>query len=151
MQFKQRVFIDLPTEEIFAYLSDLDNLMDWSSVVITARKNSSRAACVGASAQSTIRFLGRWLNITFEIVECEPGRCLTIKSVSGGLPCLFCYQFEAVEGGGTATSQESSIHYIEGVIDMAEPVVRSAILRQLEYDLLTLKDILEARTSVSRL
>src|SRR5436305_1891934 len=82
--------------EISAYLCNLEHLVDWSSIVIAVKKGSAEKASVGATARSTIRFLGRWFDMTFEIVEYEPGRFLTIKSTSGIAPCLFCYQFEAV-------------------------------------------------------
>ncbi len=147
---KQSVVINLPAEEVFAYMSDLENLVDWSNVVIAVRRSSPEARHVGATVRSTIRFLGRWLDTTFEIVECEPSRSLTIKSISGVSPCLFCYQFEPVEDGGTTVSQEALIHLIEGMLDLADPVVTSVVRRQLAYDLLTLKDMLEARASTSR-
>jgi len=149
MQVKQRVVIKLPTEEIFAYMSNLENLVDWSSVMIAARKISAEGRHVGATVRSTIRFLGKWLDITFEIVECEPNRCLTVKSISGGSPCLFCYQFEPVEDGGTAVSQEVVIQLTGGFLGQAETVFTNAVRRLLEYDLLTLKDILEADASTN--
>src|SRR5207244_8888237 len=132
------------------YMSELENLVDWSSVVIAARKISPGAMHVGATVRSTIRFLGRWSDITFEIVECEPTRDLTIKSISGVSPCLFYYQFEPVEDGRTTVSQEALIHLIEGTLDVADPVVTNVVRRQLTYDLLTLKDMLEDRASTSR-
>jgi uncharacterized membrane protein len=150
MKVKHSVFINLPAEEIFAYLSDLENLVDWSSVTIAVRKSSLRAIGVGATVRSTIRLLGRWLDITLEVVECEPGRYLTIKSISGVAPCLFYYQFEPVEGGGTAVSQEAVINLTGGFLGQAESVVTSVVRRQLEYDLLTLKDMLEASVATSR-
>ena len=149
MKVKQSVVINLPTEEIFAYMSDLENLVDWSSVVIAIRKISPGAMHVGATVRSTIRFLGRWLDMTFEIVEHEPGRYLTIKSVSGVTPCLFCYQFEPDQNGGTKVSQEAVIHLTGGILGLEEPVVTKVVRRQLEHDLLTLKDILEGRASTS--
>src|SRR5947208_6360467 len=149
MKVKQSVVINLPTEEIFAYMSDLENLVDWSSVVIAIRKISPGAMHVGATVRSTIRFLGRWLDMTFEIVEHEPGRYLTIKSVSGVTPCLFCYQFEPDQNGGTKVSQEAVIHLTGGILGLEEPVATKVVRRQLEHDLLTLKDILEGRASTS--
>lgn len=150
MKVKQSVVINLPTEEIFAYMSDLENLVDWSSIVIAVRKISPGTMHVGAMVRSTIRFLGRWVDITFEVVEHEPGRYLTIKSICGVAPCLFCYQFEPIEGGGTIVSQEAVIHLTGGILGLDEPVVTSAVRRQLEYDLLTLKDMLEASAATSR-
>ena len=147
MKVKHSIVINRPTEEIFAYMSELENLVDWSSVVIAARKISPGAMHVGATVRSTIRFLGRWSDITFEIVECEPSRSLTIKSIAGVAPCLFRYQFEPVEDGGSTVCQEAMIHLTGGILGLAESVVTSAVRRQLEHDLLTLKDMLEASAS----
>lgn len=142
---KQNILIKLPIEEIFAYMSNFENLSDWSSVIVNVKRTSDRAVQVGARVRSTIRFLNRWMEMTFEIVECEANRCLTIKSISGISPCLFCYQFEPGEDGGTIVSQEAVIHHMEGVVELTESVVISAVRRQLAYDLQTLKDILEAK------
>jgi len=149
MSVKQSVVINLPTEEIFAYMSDFENLIDWSSAVIAVRKSSPGAIQVGATMQSTTRILGRWLEMTFEVIECEPSRSLTIKSIAGVAPCHFCYQFEPVEDGGTNVSLEAVIHP-RGILGLAESVVTNVVRRQIEHDLLTLKDMLEASAGPSR-
>lgn len=143
LEFRQSVVINLPPAEIFAYMSNLENLADWSSVVISARKISKESMQVGATVRCTIRFLGRWFDISFEVVECRPSRYLTIKSVSGIAPCLICYRLEPVEGSATNVSSEQVIHFTDGFLGLAEPLVKSTISRQLEHDLLTLKDLLE--------
>ena len=125
-------------------MSELENLVDWSSAVIASRKISPGVVHVGATVRSTIRFLGRWSEITFEIVECEPSSDLTIKSISGVAPCLFYYQFEPVEDGKTNVSQDAVIQLAGETLELTEPVVTNAICRQIEHDLLTLKDMLEA-------
>lgn len=151
MNVKQSVFINLPAEDIFAYVSDFENLVDWSGVMITARKISPGAVEVGATICGTVRFLGKWLDITFEIVEYEPGRYLTIKSTSGIAPFLFCYQFEPVEDGGTTISQKVTIHLTAEVMKLKASVLANAVRRQIENDLLTLKDMLESSTSKCKL
>jgi uncharacterized membrane protein len=144
MNVKQSIVINLPVEEIFAYMSDLENLVSWSSVIIAVSNLSPGTIHVGATVLSTIRFLGMRLDMTFEIIECEPGRSLTIKSIAGVAPCLFCYQFEPAEDGGTTVSQEAVIHLTGSMLGLKESVVTRAVGRQLEYDLLMLKDMLEA-------
>jgi uncharacterized membrane protein len=148
MKVEQSIHINLPTEEIFAYLSNLENMANWSSAVISARKISSEEMLIGTTVRCTIRILGRWFYTTFEIVECVPNRYLTIKSISGVAPILICYRYEPVEGGGTNISLEEIIHFTGGVLGFAEPVVTSIIRRQVAYDLLTLKEILEAGVSM---
>lgn len=150
LKLNQSIVINQPIEEIFAYMSALENLVDWSGTAISVRKNSQELVHVGETVRSTFRFLGRWFDITFEIIEYKPYHYLTIKSISGGVPCVFCYQFEVLEDGRTNVSQDATIHLTEGIMELAEPAIANAVRRQLENDLLTLKDILEARTSQYR-
>jgi len=144
IKVQKSVFINLAAEDIFAYICDLENMVDWSSTTISIRKTSPGEISAGATVHSTFRFLGRWLNVVFEVVEYSPGRCLVFKSIAGSPPCLFCYQFEALEGGGTTTTEEAVVQLVGGVIDQAGQVIASAVARQIEYDLQTLKEILEA-------
>jgi uncharacterized membrane protein len=147
MNARQSIVINMPVEEIFAYMSELENLVDWSNPIIAIRKLSPGDIHVGTTVRSTIRFLGRWWNMTFEVVECEPGRSLTIKSIAGVAPCLFCYQFEPLENGKTMVSQEAMIQLTGNLYGMEEPVLARVVNRQMEHDLLTLKDMLEASTA----
>ncbi len=144
IKVQKSVFINLPAQEIFAYMCDLENMVDWSSATISIRKTSPGEIGAGATVRSTIRFLGRWLNVVFEVVEYSPGHCLALKSIAGSPPCLFSYQFEELEEGGTTVSQESMVQIVAGSVEQTHPVVASAIARQVEYDLQTLKEILES-------
>ncbi len=150
MKVEQSIVINLPAEKISDYVTDVDNLVEWSGAVIAVRKTSPGAIHVGETFRGTIRFLGRWLDLTFEIVEFEPGRYLTLKSTSGVSPCVFCYRFVPVEGGETNVTLEAVIHITGALLGLAEPVLAGVVRRQLEHDLLTLKDLLEARTSLCR-
>ena len=145
IQVKQSVFINLPAETIFAYLSELKNLRNWSSVINT--KEPPETTQVGATVQSTIRFLGNWHEMTFEVIEYEPSYSLTIKSISGIAPCLFWFQLEPVAGGGTTVTQDAVVDLIEDYVEQTRPLIACAVRRQLEHHLLTLKDILEIQAS----
>jgi uncharacterized membrane protein len=148
IKLEQSVVINLPAAEIFAYVADFDNLVEWSGIVIAVRKTTPGVTKVGTMLRNTMRFLGRWMESTYEVVECEPDHHITLKSTSGVAPCLFCYLFEPVEGGGTRVSQEAVIRLSPkgGFLGLTEPVVTGAANRQVENDLLTLKDLLEAST-----
>ncbi len=148
MKVEQSVIINLPTDEIFAYVSNLENLADWSGVVISARKISSEETLVGTTVRCTIRVLGRWFDNTFEIVECVSSRYLTIKSITGVAPILICYRFEPAEGGGTNVSVEEFIHFTGGFLGFAETLITRVINRQVANDLQTLKDLLETTDSI---
>ena len=149
IKVQKSVFINLPAQDIFAYVCELENMMDWSSTIVSVRKTSLGKVSAGTTVRSTIRFLGRWLNVEFEVVEYSPGHSLAFKSIAGSPPCLFCYQFETMEGGGTTTFSEAVVEIVGGIVDQTSPVIASAVTRQVEYDLQTLKEILEAGMSLA--
>ncbi len=144
MKVAQNVVINLPAREIFAYVAEFENLADWSGAVIAVRKTPSGAIHVGTTVLITIRFLGRWVQSTYEVVECEPGHHITLKSIAGIAPCVFNFLFEPLEASRTRLSYEAVIQ-IKGVyLGLTEQTAASATRRQIEHDLLTLKEILEA-------
>jgi uncharacterized membrane protein len=147
IDIKQKVSIDLPVEKVFAYICDLDNLTHWSSTVTDVKNSSPGAVNIGTTMQATVRILGVWLDITFEIIECDPNHYLTIKSIAGVSPCLICYQFESVTADCTVVSHEIMVHHTEGVLNLSVPVIKNVLSRQLAHDLLTLKDVLEDGSS----
>lgn len=149
LKVKQNVVINLPPEESFTYVSDLENLVEWSSMVIAVKKISPGEMQIGTTLRVTIRFLGRWLENTYMVVEWEAGRQITLKSTSGITPCHFSFTFESLAGGKTNLLREAVINLSikRGFMDVAEPVLVSALSRQFEHDLLTLKDLLEAGIS----
>ena len=140
---KQSVVIDLPTRDIFTYMSNLENLCKWSGIVTSVKTASPSAMCIGMRVHSKLRLLGKWSEMTFEVVEYELCRYITLKSISSVAPCLVYYEFMPLESGGTAITQDTEITIIGGFAGMTERVVVNAIQRHLEHDLLTLKDVLE--------
>lgn len=143
MKVAQNVVIDLPAREIFAYVAEFENLADWSGVVIAVRKSPSGAMHVGTTVLITIRFLGKWVQSTYEVVECEPGHHITLKSIAGIAPCVFSFLFEPLADSRTRLSFEAAIQQ-GAYLGLAEQTAASATRRQIEHDLLTLKEILEA-------
>lgn len=142
---KRSIVINCPLQETFAYVSDLERMPDWASAMLTVRKSSPGTTMPGTRVKCSTRFLGTKLDVSFVVVEYEPYRSFTLKSIAGATSCLFTYQFDPGEDGGTIVSQESLFTLIEGVMNVTEPVIASAIKRVLEFDLLTLKDMLETR------
>ena len=150
LKVAQNVVINLPATEIFAYIADFENAVDWSSFVIDVRKTSPGTMQVGATLRATSRFLDRRVESTYEVVEYEPGHYITFKSISGVAPWVFYYLFESLEEGKTRVLQEAVIHLKGGLLGLPELAAASAISRLLDHDLLMLKDILEARASIQQ-
>ncbi len=147
----QQVSINVSVADTFAYMSNLENLANWSSLILTARKTSSEAIQLGTMLQSTVRFIGHRSAITFEVIEYEPNHSLTLKSTTGVAPCLIYYRFEPSCDGGTDFTQEVVLSVIEHRSELAIPVFKKALQRTLDCDLLMLKDVLEAKASSTKI
>jgi uncharacterized membrane protein len=144
----QSVIVNRPTHEVFAYVADLNNLLDWSKSVLAARNNSDDVVTIGATLYNTMQFLGKSLDVTYQVVECEQDHHITLKSTSGIAPCVFYTQFEPVANGSTRVSQEATIQINAEMWDMSEPAIVREAQNQVENDLLTLKDLLETSVPV---
>jgi uncharacterized membrane protein len=143
---KQSVIIHRPAGDIFTYLTDGEHLVDWSSVVLAVRATPSGPIQGGSRLRITSQFLGRWMETTYEVVECQPASHLTFKGTTGIDPCVFSFQFDAT-GEGTNVSLEviMSLHLQGGMLGLSEAVLENIVRRQIQHDLLSLKDVLEAR------
>jgi hypothetical protein len=98
---------------------------------------------VGARYVQLLKFLGKRMETTLEVTEYEPGRRFSIKTVSGPIPFDVAHTLEPSNGG-------TSVHVVlegepGGFFKLAEPLVVRNAQRQIEHDLSTLKEILEAR------
>src|SRR3984893_2550613 len=149
MKIERSLDINLSAEKIFDYMADIDNWVEWSTAIIAIRKTTPGAICAGAILRCTSRFLGRWQETTFELVEFEPGHLFTIKSISSLAPSIFSYRLEQTEPDKTNVFVEALIEHMEGNLDLDEVVIEGAICRQIENDLHTIRDILEARISLT--
>jgi uncharacterized membrane protein len=150
LRVEHSVFINLPAEEIFAYISNLENIASWSGAITFAKKISSEENLIGSTVRYTLSFFGRSFEATYEVVECIPGRNLTFKSISSIAPSLVCYQCKPVEDLGTNFSVEQTIHFTGGFLGLDEHEVKNAIRHQAVVDLRNLKDILETTASMSK-
>ncbi len=144
---RQSILIRRPAQEVFACLSDLENRVGWSSALISVQKMTPEAVCPGTLVKSKICFFEQWVDLVFEIVEYEPARYLSFKSIAGIVPCLFCYQFEPVQNLGTVISEEATFHMVALPNGLTEREVTEAVNSQIEGDLRTLKERLEAGAS----
>ena len=143
---KQSVFIHRPAADIFTYLTESEHLVDWCSVVIAVRTDPCGPIQGGSRLRITSQFLGRWMETTYEVIECQPHSHLTFKGTTGIDPCVFSFQFDATEGGTTVSLEAIlSLHLQAGVLGLPEAVLENIVKRQIQHDLLALKDVLEAR------
>lgn len=134
--------IDRPVEDVFSYLTDLDNLPQWQSSLVEMRAETDEPMRVGTRLIEVRKFLGRRMESTVEVTEYEPNRRWALRVVDGPVPYRVEHTLEA-SNGGTRLAWVA-----EGdpgrFFKVAEPLVARQAERQFRGDFETMKDILES-------
>ncbi len=144
------VVIDKPLEDVFAYITDVNNNSLWQSSTLETEQTSEGAVGVGTTYRSVSKFLGRRIETTLEVTEHEPPRKQCVRVTSGPIPAVGCYLLEPADGGGGTRFTQTLEAEAGGFFRLAEPLVARAYGRQLQSDMATLKDLLEARAAQER-
>lgn len=144
MKFKKSVIINQPVAEVFEYISDFSHSPVWASPVLASQwlEPESVPPQIGCCYKNLIKFLDRQLEVTFQIIEFEPNRLITSKTIAGWLPSLVSYAIEPLANGTRLTYRQET--ELAMLFKRFEPVLQKSLDRQLEQDLATLKDWLES-------
>ncbi len=137
------VVIERPVEEVFAFTTDPNNDTLWQSTSLETEQASEGPVGVGTTFRNTSKFLGRRIESTYEVTENDPPHRQCMRITSGPIPGSGCYALEPTEDGSTRFTQTFEAE-AGGFFRLAEPLVGRAIRRQIEADMATLKDLLEA-------
>jgi uncharacterized protein YndB with AHSA1/START domain len=142
-RFRATAVIDKPVEEVFAFAADPENDPRWSSAVSKARRTSKSALGLGSRYEQVLRFVGRRLEVTFEVTGYEPNRTVEIGRFSGPLRSAVGRRtFESVPGGTRVTFIAEGRSGL--FLNLVEPLVAAAGRREFRRALANLKQILEA-------
>lgn len=138
------VTIRRPVEEVFDFVTNVANVMQWRSGIVELRQTSEGPMGVGATMLFVTRVMGRQIKMTMEITEYEPNRKYSTKSISGPMPAQASYTFKSVNGGTRLTFVAEA--QPSGFFKLVEPLVVRMQQRRYEAELGKLKELLEART-----
>ncbi len=136
------VVIKRPVEDVFAYVTDEQNIPKWESRVLEVKQTSEGPKGVGTTFQAVGQFLGRRIESTIEITHYEPNRKVIEKISAGPISLEETFIFEPAEGGTRLTIVGEG--ETGGSFKMAERIVVRMFEREVQADLVRLKDILEA-------
>jgi len=140
------VVIRRPIEEVFAYSNDISHWAEWNVglIEVSAREGPLH---VGTRIREVFKFLGRRIESTFEVVEYEPNRQVTYRTVAGPIPMTGTQTYEPVEGATKLTMIGEG--EAGGFFKLADPIVAQMIRRQSQTALENLRDLLEAQVPAS--
>ena len=102
IEFENTIQIKRPLNEVFRFLSDLENLPRWNYFVTRVRKVSEGPIGIGTIYHQVRKTDEQ----TLQIVELEPQHKLRVKTISKLFPRLEMeLEFEASEGGTIMTDR----------------------------------------------
>ena len=135
--------ISRPVEEVFAFVSNSENLPRWRSTSLEVKKTSTGPLGVGSTFRGRFTFLGRQFDGNVVVTAHEPNRVYVSKIGEGPFPLETGYTLEPVENGTHVTFVVEGAP--GGFFKFAEPLVVSMAKRAYEADLHNLKEMLEAQ------
>ncbi|MBC8504660.1 MAG: SRPBCC family protein [Anaerolineales bacterium] len=135
------IIINHPIEEIFDFVTDVNNAARWQSGIIAAKAISNGSIGVGTTYQYIVQVMGRKIETQGEITAYEPHVRYAWKSTKGPFPL----------SGGTAFEPTPKEVRVTDTVDvepggffkLAEPVIANQQQSQMEKDLAKLKQVLE--------
>jgi uncharacterized membrane protein len=142
IQIEKSIVIYRPVEQVFAYLTALDNGARWQSGVVEETKLTPGPVSLGTQFHNVTEFLGRRLESTLEVTEFEPGKAFGFRSISAPFPTRMIHRYEAVPGGTLLTIVAQADP--GGIYKFAQAFAARHAGQKLETDLKNLKRILES-------
>ena len=101
MRIEEIVEIDRPVEEVFSYVTDPENLPEWSNLVLEVRRETDGDLQEGDRFTTAAKFLGRRFETPFEVSSHEPHRRHSDTSRGGPFEQVYTYSLEETGQGGT--------------------------------------------------
>ena len=137
------VIINRPIEEVFAFIKDMNNHTNWQTGVIESHVTSDGSVEVGSTYRYVTQMLGRQIQTEGEVITCDLIKGFLYRSTKAPFQITGGYTFEKMNGGTKVTQQ--LVADIKGFFRLAQPIVVRTTKRNLENNLHTLKDLLEAQ------
>jgi len=128
MRIEQRFTVARPPGEVFAYMTNPENLAAWQPSKISVEPLSDGPPRQGYRVKERTKMgLRKWDQVV-EFTEFEPGRALTTHIVEGSVPVDGRWTFEDDDAGG------ARVHFVAegeltGAARFAEPLLRRGVDR----------------------
>jgi uncharacterized membrane protein len=133
--------INRPIEEIFNFVTDVNNAAKWQSGIIEAQATSNGANGVGTTYKYVNQVMGRKIETEGEVTVYEPHNRYAWKSTNGPFPLSGGTTFEETSDGVSVT--ETVEAEPGGFFKLAEPLMVKQQQSQMKKDLAALKQLLE--------
>jgi uncharacterized membrane protein len=142
IEVTSEVTIDRPADEVFAFLADAENNPTWQRGMQRCQWTTTPPIREGSIYKQEARMLGKAITSTFEVVELEPGRRITIRTIESTFPIKVTRSVEPT-GEATCIARAHVTGDPSGVFKLAAPLMRKMVERSVRGDYRQLKQLLE--------
>jgi carbon monoxide dehydrogenase subunit G len=138
MTYEHELEIERPPDDVYAFLSDPENLPRWQSEVLEVRRESD------TRFREVRTFVGRRIESTLEVTAAEPGREFSLRSASGPVRFSVRHLVEPAGEGRTRLRVVGDTEGAGGLFKLGGPLLRRAAQRRFQEDFARLKALLES-------
>ncbi len=144
MKIEYSILINRPIEDVFAYVSNVENWPQWISGASETKQTSPGPMGVGTTFTQVSHYLGRQFEVNARVTEYEPNRKFAV--VNDGKPVPYGNTITLEWAGGSTRLHNvlTASGDVGGLFKLAEPIMERMFRRQFEKDHENLKDLLEA-------
>jgi carbon monoxide dehydrogenase subunit G len=141
-QAERSAEIPLPADEVFAFLSNLENLPRWQSGVLRAELTSPGPIGVGSKAVVERRFFGQRIAADLEVTVYEPPRRMVLETETSGVSVQASVEIEPLEPNGCRVTFGMAMETSGFFMQAVEPIVAQAAEADIEASLIRLREVL---------
>lgn len=132
---EQTARIPAPPSEVFDYLSDLGNLAEWQSGIVSAERADAGPMNVGSSARVTRELMGQRLSVPLTVTEYEPPGRLGIDTEVSGVKAAAMLELAASDDGAATELRFAMDITGSGMTKFMEPMIAGAARGDIEASL----------------
>ena len=138
-RYRRTIEIARPPEDVFAFVTDIDNLGRWQPTVREVDWDGELRE--GSEFEETRELLGRRARSRLAVIALDPPAEFSIRVVEGPVPLTVRHLLEPVESGTRLTLEAEG--EAGGLMRLAAPIAERAAARQASQDLERLKRLIE--------
>jgi carbon monoxide dehydrogenase subunit G len=144
VKFSNTIIIERRAQDVFAFLSDLENVPRWNHAIVETRKTSEGPVRVGATYRQ-IRSAPTRSEEHLVVTELEPDRPFAVRGDLGPFEGTLTYELEEI---GSVTRLTNRVELeARGIARLAAPIASDRIRAAVAANLGKLKELLERRAA----
>lgn len=127
IRLEEKIKVDRPIGEVFAYTSDFENLEDWDPGISTSKKLTRGPVGVGTEFEVVAKSGPRRIPMRYAVTAFDPPRKVVLEGKGGGIGAVDTISFEE-RGRSTELTYVADLSF-SGLLARAEPFLKGTLER----------------------